>query len=710
MSKKPTQQKESKPVKQQLPQPSGVAKQNLRKKDFHKRNLWLLFLFGFLLYANTIPFKYALDDKLAITENQFTKKGFAGIADHLTHEMFTGFFGKQKNLVEGGRYRPLSMITFAVEWQLFGENPYISHFLNAVLYGLTAILLYLVLLKIFPSTPSPLERGKGVRPFLTFPFIVTALFIAHPLHTEVVANIKSRDEIMSFLGALAALYFIFRFLENKKPLHLVLSGAVFFLALCSKESAITFIGVMAVTLIFFPKGTLKENIVAVAPMVAGAFAYLLIRKIVLGDMVKGHIALELMNDPFLKAEAGEKTPTILYTMLLYIKLLIFPHPLTHDYYPWYPLADESYKWGAPFPYLNWSSMKAIAGLLVYLALIIYGVLGLIKAIQKKEKNIIAYGVLIYLGTFILFSNLFFTIGTFMNERFMYMPSLGFAIILGYIICPYTPSIVGKVKNVAMMQAVLIILLVAYSAKTIARNGAWRDDYSLSTTDVQTSTTSSKVQMSAGGALIDKSKEFKNPAEKQQMLTEAVLHLHRSLELYPTYIAPLLLSGNAYFELGDFNSSIIYFDNCLKVDSEYKYALNNLLLVADTCSKTGKFDIAIKALNTLVSHNRSNAQAYMMLGEIYGKNLHNTLLAEENLNKALAIEPNNTNAMQKLGVTKAMEGDAKKAAEIFNRALEIEPNNALIMMNLGITYFNLGDSVKGKEFMAKAQKIDPSLKR
>jgi len=703
MSKKQANQKESKPAKQPSPQAGGSPKQNLQKKDFHKRNLWLLFLFVFLLYANTIPFKYALDDKLAITENQFTKKGFAGITDHLTHEMFTGFFGKQKNLVEGGRYRPLSMITFAIEWQLFGENPYISHFFNAALYGLTAMLLYLVLLKIFPVT-------KNQKWFLTFPFIVTALFIAHPLHTEVVANIKGRDEIMSFLGALAALYFIFRFLEEKKALHLIFSGLCFFLALCSKESAITFIGVAAVTLIFFPKGTFKENIIAVAPMIAGTAAYLLIRSIVLGDMVKGHIALELMNDPFLKAEAGQKTPTILYTMLLYLKLLIFPHPLTHDYYPWYPLADESYKWGAPFPYLNWSSIGALAGLIVYLALIVYGVLGLMKAIQKKERNIIAFGVLIYLGTFILFSNLFFTIGTFMNERFMYMPSLGFAIILGYIICPYTPSIIGKMKKESTMQAVLLILLIAYSAKTIARNGAWRNDYSLSTTDVQTSTTSSKVHMSAGGAMIDKAKEIKNPTEKQQVLTEAVLHLHRSLELYPTYIAPMLLSGNAYFELGDFNSSILYFDNCLKIDAEYKYAVNNLLLVSDTCSKLNKFDLAIKALNTVISHNKSNAQAYTMLGEIYGKDLHNTQLAEQNLNMALAIEPNNTNAMQKLGVTKAMEGDSKKAAEIFNRALELEPNNALIMMNLGITYFNLGDSAKGNELIAKASKIDPTLKR
>src|SRR5205823_12823398 len=130
-----------------------------------------------------------------------------------------------------------------------------------------------------------------------------------------------------------------------------------------------------------------------------------------------------------------------------------------------------------FPYLNWSSLGAIAGALVYIALIIYGVIGLIKAIQKKEKNIIAYGILIYLGTFILFSNLFFTIGTFMNERFMYMPSLGFAIIVGYLISPPTPQrgdqSVRQGKGLIPPLGgggafIFIILLFLYSIKTISR--------------------------------------------------------------------------------------------------------------------------------------------------------------------------------------------------------------------------------------------------
>ena len=100
---------------------------------------WLIFLFGFFLYANTISFDYALDDKIVITNNEFTKKGVAGIADLVSNDSMVGFFGKKKNLVSGGRYRPLALVTHALEWEVFGKNPSISHFINALLYGFTAL-------------------------------------------------------------------------------------------------------------------------------------------------------------------------------------------------------------------------------------------------------------------------------------------------------------------------------------------------------------------------------------------------------------------------------------------------------------------------------------------------------------------------------------------------------------------------------------------
>lgn len=705
--KKYHQQKAPPSVQPELPLGANPPSTNHKFKYF-------LFLFAFLLYANTIPFDYTLDDKLYITHNEFTKKGFSGIKDILTTDLFVGFYGRQKNLVAGGRYRPLSLVTFAIEYQFFGKNPHIGHFMNALLYGLTAVLLFVILSSLFPNSRSQIPN-QAHRPdqsrfagmpsqIFTIPFLTTLFFIAHPLHTEIVASIKSRDELMSFLGALAALYFTLKYFEENKIRHLVFSSLCFFGALLSKETTVTFLAVIPLTVYFFTNSPLKKNIVSAAPLLLIFGVYLAIRYAFLGAPKMEPIK-ELMNDPFIHATSSEKFGTIFFTMGLYIRLLLFPHPLTHDYYPWHPLADDSYKWGGNiFPYINMTDTKAILPLLLYIGLLIYSMMGL------KKKSIFSYGILFFLGTFFLTSNLIFPIGTFMNERFMYIPSLGFCLILAQLLLNNLPL---KIKNPSSYKLIFYsssaLLLIFYSAKTISRNYAWENDFSLSTTDVKTSGNSAKVRMSAGGSMLDKAKEEKNPAEKQRLLNESIKHLYRSLELYPTYIQPMLLMGNAYYEAKDYNNSIVFFENCLKIDANYEYAVNNLLHIGDTCTKLGMYETAIKSLDALLAHNK-NIRGYQMLGELYGKNMGNLAKSAEYLEKALEIEPANTNTLQKLGVVHAMKGEPQKAIEIFNKALEIEPDNAHVMMNLGITLNQMGQKEKGQEYLEKAFKLNPELRK
>lgn len=663
---------------------------------------FILFLFAFLLYANTIPFDFALDDKLYITHNEFTKQGFSGIKDILTTDLFVGFYGRQKNLVAGGRYRPLSLVTFAIEYQVFGKNPHIGHFINALLYGLTGILLFVILSRLFPS---PKSQVPGIKAQLfSLPFLTTILFLAHPLHTEIVANIKSRDELMSFYGALAALYFSLKFLDEKKISYLVFSSLCFFGSLLSKETTVTFIAVIPLTVFFFTRHSIKKNLLSAIPLLLVFGIYIGIRYAFLG-IPKMEPIKELMNDPFIYASVSEKYGTIFFTLGLYIRLLFFPHPLTHDYYPWHPLADDNYKWGGNiFPYIEMTDPKALLPLILYAGLFIYALTGL------KKKSIYSYGILFFLGTFFLTSNLIFPIGTIMNERFMYIPSLGFCLVISAFLLRDLPE---KLKSPAAYKATLYSMIVLtvlfYSIKTASRNYAWENDFSLATTDVKTSANSAKVRMSAGGSMLDRAKEEKNPAEKQRLLNESIRHLYRSLELYPTYIQPMLLMGNAYYEAKDYGNSIVFFENCLKIDPNYEYAVNNLLHIGDTCAKLGMYDMAIKSLNALLAYNKNNVRGYQMLGELYGKNLGDLSKSAEYLKKALEIEPGNTNTLQKLGVVHAMKGEPHRAIEFFTRALEIEPDNAHVMMNLGITLNQLGQKEKGQEYLDKAFQLNPELK-
>lgn len=672
----------------------------------------LLFLFSFLLYCNTIPFEFTLDDKLAISENSFTKKGVAGIPELLTNDMFVGFFGRQKNLVEGGRYRPLSMIMFALEWEFFGpaerdknkpdykekmdRAAHVGHLINALFYGLTAVVIFLVLFKLFPYP----EEKKW---YYTLPFVVTALWIAHPLHTEVVANVKSRDEIIATAGGFYALHLILNYLENKRLYLLLLSGGIFFLAMSSKESAITFVGVIPLTLLFFRKNQLKKALIGIVPIAIAAIAYMLVRSYMLGDIIKGKIPSELMNDPFLLATSGEKMATITYTLGLYIKLLFLPITLTHDYYPWYPIAEETYQWGSVFPYIHWNNPLAIISLLAYAGLIGFGIFGLVKLLKTGKIAVYAYCILLYLGTFILFSNLFFSIGTFMNERFMYLPSFGFVLALGYFL---TENLKKHIKVGSLIFGSLVAL---YSFKTISRNYAWENDATLAITDAKTSTTSAKVNMSAGGSYLDLAKQETNPIKKQQLLVESYNHLFRSIQLYPTFIQPMILMGTTLFEMKEYDKSIVYYENCMKIDPNYKYTINNLLFLADTLTKSGKYDLAIKSLNTLVTYQPQHLQAYSTLGEIYGKHLGDLDKSLEYISKALEIDPKNSSVLQKMGVIYAIKGEVSTALNYFNSALEIDPDNAYVLLNVGLIYRNSGNLVKGEDYLNRAYALDPLLR-
>ena len=146
-----------------------------------------------------------------------------------------------------------------------------------------------------------------------------------------------------------------------------------------------------------------------------ATVFVFIRFLVLGYFNSTDLPKELLNNPFLEATLNQKAGTILYTLGIYIKLLFFPHPLTHDYYPYH------------IPLVSMADIRAIVPLFIYLGMIIYAIL------KINRKDFIAYGILFYMLTLFIVSNLLFPVGTFMNERFIYMPSLGFVLVIAFLI-------------------------------------------------------------------------------------------------------------------------------------------------------------------------------------------------------------------------------------------------------------------------------------
>jgi len=478
------------------------------------RQLSIISLLAIVLYMESVGFAYVLDDTILIAENKFTQKGINGIGDIFRYESFRGYFGEQKDLVEGGRYRPLSIATFALEKSITGGKPSVSHLINVLLYVLTGILLYRVLLFMFPKARSESTREKW---FFTVPFVAAILFIAHPLHIEVVGNVKGRDELFAFLGEMGGLYFTFKYLEEKRLKQLVFSFLCFFVGIFSKEGVITFLAIVPLTAYFFTRASLSDKIKITLPIVLASILYLTIRVIVIGHLVGESEVSNLMNNPFYGMTIGEKTATIFYTLLLYLKLHIYPYPLTHDYYPYH------------IPIMHWSDWRPILSLLLYIALIVVIIKG------WKKKTVWAYAVAFYLITLSIVSNLFISIGTFMNERFVYHASLGFCIALAWLLVKkLTYSQFAKNLSIALF----ILATLALSVLTLIRLPDWKTIRTLDKAGLKVSPNSARANHFYGIDIWN-NVYMKLPANTDSARRRAVLdsinpYFERSLQILPSY--------------------------------------------------------------------------------------------------------------------------------------------------------------------------------
>lgn len=638
-------------------------------------NTWLvsvlLALFGALLYVNTLGHDFAQDDTLVITENMFTTEGVSGWPGIFQYDTFYGYFKdpSKARLVSGGRYRPLSLALFALEYQLSGGSPAVMHFFNALWYGLTVFVLYWLLLTLMKTRASELKRETETIYIYFIPLAAALLFAAHPLHTEAVANIKGRDEILTLLGSLGALWLaLLAYRRQNLPMGLA-AGLLFFLALLSKENAITFLAVAPLTFYFFTKANWGAVMRYCAPLLAGAIIFLFIRGGILGWRL-GEESLELMNNPFLKLEggrwvaftAGEHLATITYTLGKYLQLLFVPYPLTHDYYPRH------------VDVMTWGDWRVWLSFLAYAGLVIYAVLGL------RRRYLVAYGIWFYLITLSIVSNIVFPVGTNMSERFLFMPSVGFGIAVAALLARWLRP--GQRLAWTPSLAVLAVPVLAFSLLTVLRNPVWRDNFTLFTTDIQTSPNSAKLRNAMGGVLVDQwlSLPAQDREQRKELLTEAVGHLNEAIRIHPSYKNAYLLLGNAYNYLQDYEKSLAAYDKALEIDPGYQEALNNRNIT------------------------------YRDAGRYFGEQRNDLNTALQYLERAYAAMPEDYETVRLLGVAYGIGGRSQQAIDFFAKAAGLAPDNAQAWYNLATAYAQTGRMTEAEQYFQKARELNPNIEQ
>lgn len=582
-----------------------------------------LLLLPFLIYYQGIGFGYILDDVIVLSENKYVKEGISGLGKIFATDSFAGFLGEQEALVAGARYRPLSIATFAIEYGLLGElNPRISHIINIVLYALTGLLIFRLLSKM-------IQMEKSTKWFLSLGFVTALLFILHPVHVEAVANIKGRDEIMALLCSLAALYGVFEFLDKKSWLWLGLGLFSYFLGLLAKENTITFLAVIPLSIFFFRKKQIKDYLFVLLPLLVVTAIYLAIRIQAVGALFAPPANPNLiMNNNFRDMNLAESYATVFYTLGLYLKLLVFPHPLTHDYYPYH------------IPIMNWLDWRTLLSFSLYLGLGIYALWGLLK------KQLPAWCIWYYLATLSIVSNIFFSVGTFMSERFIYMPSLGAMLLLSYLLLVLLKNRLPQQQQLLVPTILIGVLAIGFFIRSYTRVPVWENELTLNRAAIEVSKNSARANQFMGYALYRQSIGTKDAAQKKALLDEATPYIDKALSIVPDYKDAIkskagLLAG--YYQR----------------DKDLDKLLNGFYVLL-TQNHVNFIDQYMEYLNPRAASDRL-LQFYHRTGfELFWKEQQNTTLAQRYLNYGFSLDNTDQTILEDLCIFHYESGNTQQA--------------------------------------------------
>lgn len=446
--------------------------------------LWPLLcaLAAVLVYARTVGNGFALDD-VRLVESNPTLVSLAHLPKLLL-EPYWNVPGEHYGL-----YRPLTVTTFAINRAVTGAGPLGFHVVDVLLHAASSALAWLALKRAGRHYGTAILGGL--------------LFAVLPVHTEAVANIAGRSELLAALFVLSAWIAHGRALETESSGRRwgIAAAALYLAALLSKESA------SLAPLLFFADDAMSKRL-RPAPrhrLITGyAMAFmtmLALRALALGVHQTADATIALDN-PAAAAGAWARFATALWVQLKYATLCLAPIHLVSDYsFDSIPVARSL------------ADPRALAGLAFVAGLAAAAAWG------WRHSRPVALAALIWVIFFLPASNVLFPTGTVMAERLAYLPSLGLCLALGHFGAAFATARMRRIAVVALAS----VVIACFAARSFVRIPAWKDNQTLALTDVATEPRSAKLQAGAGMFLAQAGR-----------VVDAEDHLRRAVLIYPEY--------------------------------------------------------------------------------------------------------------------------------------------------------------------------------
>jgi len=605
-----------------------------------KPKLWafiMLTAIVLLSYGNSLQNGFTYDDEGLVVHNAFIKEVsdwpklfsrhyWAGIRDPNVDRQDTS-----------GLYRPLVSFSYALNYAAGGRAPSGYHAVNVLLHLIVVWLVFLL----------ALELGMGTFPSLA----AAAIFAAHPIHTEVVAGVVGRAELMMAVGFLGSLLAAAR---SRRWVSLLFFG----LGLGSKEQALMLLPVLvlydlAVSRIYAgagPGSGFCSALYRYAPYVGVMAVYMGLRWWALGGAAPPPVVF--LTNPLGHLGILERSVAAAQVSGWYLWLSVWPSVLSLDYsYNSIPLAA------------TWLDPRVLLPCATWLALLGLGIASF------GRKGAVAFSVGLLFLSFLPVANLVIPIGTIMGERLFYLPSAGLCFLAGIGIQALLewaeegrPAAGAGARLIRFgTWSVVVAVCVAFVARTIVRNRDWRDTEHLARAAIEAYPNNAKVHSILGRV-----------AKDRQAWDEALARFRAASRIYPEYTnTDVSLNTNlgiALIQKGFVDEGVKAIEHAAQLDPKWSQTHYNLGLAYKTQRRYRDAEAAYKRAVSLNDH---DPQAYTGLSFLY---LDTGRYADalQSANFALRRDPTYIEALYTRARALELLNKPGEAADAYQRIVELNP--------------------------------------
>ncbi|MBI4455991.1 MAG: tetratricopeptide repeat protein [Acidobacteria bacterium] len=609
---------------------------------------WIIAALCVLAYSNTLGHELVWDDGAAIKGNPLV--GSFNLRGIFT----TAYWYPNPKLTD--LYRPITVLSFALNYAVNGFAPLFYHLTNVILHALNSLIVLLLLRRLTNSYRLALAAAL--------------IFALHPLHTEAVAWVSGRAELLGCLFILLAWWTSLE-RENQKLAwwRITVAATLYLLALFSKESALVFLPLASCFRAVRSQSVLSmqdhsrfhwRSIFRPCDLafLCSATAFIFARWVVLGQVgPKTADTVPFAENPLAYSSAATRVLTSMKLLGLYLWKMLWPWNLSADYsFNQISLAT----WYDP---AFWTSVLAFC-------------LCVTLAIKTRFSSWIWGGILAACAGLAMVIQLFFPTGTLFAERLAYFPLLGFSIAAAAAV----DHLQATRRLSTQAWSLLAVLLLAFFVRTVTRNPDWRDNNTVYAVMATNAPQSAKAQTLAGLQLVERYPKA------------ARAYFEKSLQIYPQYLQAKLGLAQAEINAKNFARAEQILREAVQQDP---YSLEAMQALAVAYRGSGRFDQALKTSDQILAQQPNDAFALTQRAMAL-EGLQRNAQARTAYRAAIAAGADSAEIRNRLGAIFLQERNLAAALEQFILAREFQPSDPVTYFNLADLYRQQGDKEKERQ--------------